>query len=91
MTQAKRIARCKNCEHWGGRTFRMNAIQGYCYVFDKPTMPDDGVQCTAFLANAPCAHFDASDYENTLCANCGHLQREHVARTVSGGKLPKEL
>lgn len=25
-----------------------------------------------------CSHFDASEYENTLCDRCGFLQREHT-------------
>lgn len=28
-------------------------------------------------ADQPCNAFEASDYENTLCSRCGHLQREH--------------
>jgi hypothetical protein len=42
------LARCKNCEHWGGREFRMSAIYGQCAVFAMQTMPNYGEHCTAF-------------------------------------------
>lgn len=27
--------------------------------------------------DTPCDYFDASDYENTLCSRCGHLESHH--------------
>jgi hypothetical protein len=87
-------ARCKNCEHWGGREFRENATHGRCAKFDMPTLPNYGEHCTGFLpiaspssAQEPpnvrdwtedAAH-ENGRYQNK-CANCGSLFIGHKRR-----------